>query len=435
MKYCRFEQIKKCLVIFTFSLFNLTACNSSPLKQLPEVPVQGSAANTASELVYYNETHLKLVKERINKGDAYFLEKYKEVITAGNEALSFQVDPVTNKTQIPPSKDMHDYLTYAPYRWPDPAKPDGLPWIARDGIINPVARGADTDFIRKAEFFHAVEKLSWSYYFSNNRQYAEKAIELIKVWYLNPETKVNPNINFGQGVPGITDGRKAGVHEWGDQSHIITALQIFEARGVLPITVKTGMYTWLNEYLTWLTTNPMAIDAGFTRQNHANHYSFQVIGLMLYLGKNEQAKALIEEAKQTRIADQILPNGAQPREMGRTKSVHYATLNLWSMTEIALMGQKVGIDLWDYKTNDGRSLQQAYRYLAPYVLSPETWPERQITQGGAVKAIDHYMQRLFSKASTAMGVDYIDPKVKLYLNLSALEALQYPPINMLPAIR
>ncbi len=207
---------------------------------------------------------------------------------------------------------------------------------------------------------------------------------------------------------------------------------MFDANGILPADIKSGMSAWFNEYLNWLITDPMAIEAGFTRQNHANHYTFQVVGLMMYLGKNEEAKAVIEDAKQSRIADQIMPNGAQPRELGRTKSVSYSNTNLWLMTEIALMGQKLGVDLWEYKTEEGRSLKKAYEFLAYFVLNPTEWPNKQIGEGGPEKAIDEKIKPLFSKASTALDTTLIDSNVKVYLKLKPLDILRYPPLEMLP---
>ena len=202
--------------------------------------------------MYYNTNHLALVKEKIKAQDSFFSKNYEAVLKAGTYALNYKVDPVTNKKEVPPSNDMHDYISYAPYRWPDPSTPNGLPWIPRDGIINPVSRNADTDFSRKNNFFDAVENLTWAYYFSDDAVYADKAMEIIKVWYLDPETKVNPNLNFGQGHPGIASGTKAGVHEWDGQSSVITALQLFEKNGLLPVAMKVGMTDWFTEYLNWL---------------------------------------------------------------------------------------------------------------------------------------------------------------------------------------
>lgn len=411
------------------SLFVVTVSGCSSAKK-------SSAQTTAkTELIYYNEANLKLVKAKIKAQDPYFLKNYKEVIKAGNKALNYVTDPVTNKTQLPASGDKHDYMTYAPYAWPDTTKADGMPWKARDGIINPVSRGNDTDNNRKTAFFAAIDNLVWSYYFSDDRKYADKAVELIRIWYLNPETRVNPNMNFGQAFPGVAVGRNAGVHEWKPQQSVITALQLFDNDGILPADVKSGMDDWLKKYLTWLTTNEMAVSTNFTGQNHANYYNCQVIGLMMYFGENVRAKAVVEDAKLSRIADQITPEGIQPKEMGRTKSVSYTAGNLWLLTELTMLGRKLGIDLWDYESADGRSLKKAYAYLVPYVLNPQAWPKKQITEGGADKAIEEYMLPLFSKASTVFGVALIDPKIRAYQKLSPMEALIYPPIEMLPELR
>ncbi|MDW5288135.1 alginate lyase family protein [Formosa sp. PL04] len=433
MKYL----IRKCLyLLLVIVSLSMTSCSSSKKKALLSIEkVSEASFNASKEFVYYNNRNVALVKEKIKANDPYFIENYEAVIKAGNTAMNYKADPVTNKTEIPPSKDMHDYISYAPYRWPDSTKVDGLPWVPRDGIINPISRGAGTDFRRKDDFFDAIDILSWSYYFSGDEKYSKKAMALIKVWYLNPETRVNPNLNFGQGHPGIASGTKAGVHEWDDQSFVITALQMFEFNGVLSPEMKHGMYTWFSEYLNWLITNPMAIDAGYTRQNHANHYTFQVVGLMMYLGKNEEAKAVVEDAKQSRIADQIRPDGGQPRELGRTKSVSYSNTNLWLMTEIALMGQKLDVDLWQYETEDGRSLKKAYTFLAYYVLNPDEWPEKQISKGGPAKTLENGTKPLFSKASTALEVSLLDQELKAYLNLNPLDVLLYPPQEKLPQIK
>lgn len=431
----------KCLEIRNYvvfcSIIILEACSSilasEDTKVAKSVKVN-TEANNHVDLVYYNSTHVKLVRDLIKAKDSFFVKNYKKLINKGIAALDFDADPVTNKKEVPPSKNMHDYLSYAPYKWPDTLKKDGLPWVTRDGQINPVFYSSDTDFTRTSTFFDVIDVLSWSYYFSKDKRFAKKAIKLINTWYLNPETKVNPNINFGQRVPGAADGRKAGVQEWCNQSSVITALQIFDADGLLTANVKTGMQFWFEKYLTWLTTNPMAIKAGFTRQNHANHYNYQVVGLMMYLGKNEDAKAVVKAAKQSRIADQITPNGKQPRELGRTRSVHYASLNLWSMTELALMGRKLGIDLWNYETDDFRSLRKAYAYLIPFVVGDKKWEYKEISEGGIEQTVEMELKPMFSKASTSLDTLLVNAKVKTYKNLKPLDVLRYPPKEILDKI-
>jgi len=382
-------------------------------------------------LIYYNINLNNQVKKGIKDNDSFFSGKYKTLIEEAEKALEFQVNPVTNKTKIPASKNKHDYLSYAPYKWADSSKLNGLPWITKDGQINPVSQGYDTDFKRAQKFFKTIETLSWAYYYSDDNKYAEKAIQLIKIWYINEETKVNPNINFGQAVPGTADGRKAGVQEWLQQYHVITALQIFEYANILPEDVKTEMKHWFQQYLNWLLKDKMAIEAGKTGQNHANHYNHQIVGLLIYLGREEEAKQIIENAKYDRIAVQILPDGRQPKEMGRTRSVHYASLNLWSLTELSFIGKNLGVDLWNFETEDIRSLQKAISYLKKYINQPEKWPFKEISKGGVSHTMDTEMKPMLSKASTLLKVRLNNDNSKWYQNLTALEVLQYPPLELI----
>jgi hypothetical protein len=382
-------------------------------------------------LIYFDASLNAQVKEKIKEKHHYFFNNYRILIKKAEKALSFKVNPVTHKTRIPPSKNKHDYLSYAPYKWADTTKLNGLPWVTRDGEINPISQGYDTDFKRTSEFFKVIETLSWAFYFSDDNRYANKAIKLIRIWYINGATKVNPNINFGQAVPGAAEGRKAGIQEWLNQYHVITALQIFEDANRLSNDLKCEIKNWFYQYLNWLLTNEMAIKAGKTGQNHANHYNHQVIGLLIYLNKIKEAKRIIENAKYNRIAQQILPDGRQPKEMGRTRSVHYASLNLWSLSELTFIGKNLGIDLWSFETEDKRSLRKAFLYLKRYVNQSEKWPYKEISKQGVLHTINTEMKPMLSKASTLLKEQLIDDNYEFYQNLTALEALQYPPLKFL----
>lgn len=48
--------------------------------------------------------------------------------------------PTLKVTDIPPlrpSGNIHDYASVSRYRWANPDTPDGLPWVRRDGELNP----------------------------------------------------------------------------------------------------------------------------------------------------------------------------------------------------------------------------------------------------------------------------------------------------------
>ena len=82
--------------------------------------------------------------------------------------------------------------------------------------------------------------------------------------------------------------------------------------------------------------------------------------------------------KTKRIATQIEPDGRQPHELARTKSLSYSKMNLSAFQRLARLGAKVGVDLRNYETPDGRSIAKAQAFLAPYTKGGKKWEYPQL---------------------------------------------------------
>ena len=61
----------------------------------------------------------------------------KQILSEAQSLLTMKPTSVVNKGELPPSGDIHDFLSLSPYRWPNPTKKDGLPYMFRDGYTNP----------------------------------------------------------------------------------------------------------------------------------------------------------------------------------------------------------------------------------------------------------------------------------------------------------
>jgi Alginate lyase len=86
----------------------------------------------------------------------------------------------------------------------------------------------------------------------------------------------------------------------------------------------------------------------------------------------------LSEARTKRIAVQISSDGKQPLELVRTKSLGYSTMNLTGLFELALLGDRAGVDLWAYESPEGGSIRKALDYLLPFVDGDKKWPDAQI---------------------------------------------------------
>ena len=168
-------------------------------------------------------------KSKVSANDKILAPAYNQLLKNAENALQFGPVSVMEKKNIPPSGDKHDYMSLAPYHWPDPSKPDGLPYIRKDGQTNPeVKEYKDKEYM--PQLCDKIFTLSAAYYFSGEIKFAEHASKLIKVWFLEPATKMNPNLNFSQAMKGTNTGRGAGLI---DARHFI---KLIDAIGMLPTT-------------------------------------------------------------------------------------------------------------------------------------------------------------------------------------------------------
>lgn len=304
--------------------------------------------------------------------------RVSRTIAQANRLLNVKPESVVEKTKLPPSGNKHDYLTLAPYWWPDDSKTDGLPYVRRDGRVNPGTRGDHTDYARKDRLFKRVHALGMAAFYTDDPRYADKAVSLLETWFVNPGTRMTPHLEYAQGVPGRSQGRCFGIIEWCDIDRLITPIELLRAQGFLPAATDRALTAWFRDYLLWLTTSDMGRKEGTRANNHATWYDVQVAGICLFLGKKQEARKVLEAVKTRRIAKQIEPDGRQPKELARTKSLSYSKMNLRAFVTLARLGEKVGVNLLDYETPDGRSIRKAQAFLAPYVTGKKKWPYKQL---------------------------------------------------------
>lgn len=329
-----------------------------------------------------------------------------------------------DKKRTPPSGDKHDYLSMGPYWWPDPDKPDGLPYMRRDGEVNPETRGDNVDRTSASKLFSNVETLGWAFYFSGEEKYAEKAKQLIETWFINPETKMNPNLNYAQGIPGRTEGRGIGIIDWAGINRLISPFQFLEATGFLEGETKSQLYNWFDEYHNWLVSSKNGIDEDDYFNNHGTWFDVQVVGIEMMLGKTDLAKARLEQAKTKRIASQIEPDGSQPHELARTKSLSYSTMNLRGFIHLAKMGRKNEVDLWNFETEDGRSIQKALDYLLPVARNEKEWIYQQLGDFG--DALETLKIDFLMAGSLFDQPEYIEVAKTIQNPEDNIETLLYP---------
>jgi hypothetical protein len=303
-----------------------------------------------------------------------------KIVKEADKKVGKPVITITENENLQASKDPHDYFSIGRYFWPDPSKPDGLPWIGRDGETNPDAVNA-SDEKKLGEMIHAVEYLALAYHLTGEEKYGTEAARYLRAFFLDAETKMNPHLNYGQSVPGKATGRGSGLIDTRGFMTLPDVLKLLEKCPAWTVKDRGEMKAWWALYGEWMQTSKIGLDEKKTTNNHGAAYDVQLAAVLVMAEREEDAKNVLGESLPARLDAHITPEGKQPRELARTKSWSYSCFNLKNICKGGVMAQSLGVSFWDHQGQEGRgSLKKAMLFLVPFLKNPGSWPEKQITK-------------------------------------------------------
>jgi hypothetical protein len=309
----------------------------------------------------------------------------KALRKAADAALARGPYTVAAKTKMPQSGDRHDYYSIGPYWWPDPGKSDGLPYARRDGETNPESRGPEFDKDRIQKFAADVQLLALAAYHLDDRRYAQHAAVLLQTWFLVPATRMNPNLNFAQAVPGVNAGRGEGIIELIVMPQVIEAISLIAAQGALTAKEVDDLKAWFGEFVGWMQTSNNGRDEAAKTNNHGMYYDYLLTHFALFAGKKEIAKTVANSFLSKRIAAQMAKDGSLPEELSRTRSLHYSFFAMQAAARMATISECVGVDIWKSEAADGRGLAKGMDYLGGFAPTWASWPHPESALGDAKK--------------------------------------------------
>jgi hypothetical protein len=340
-----------------------------------------SAARAAGEgpVIFQSEgKHLAGAKARMEKPDAELKKALDEIRERADKALAFKLVTVMDKPFTPPSGDKHDYMSLSPYWWPDPGKPDGKPFIRKDGEFNPDRDKYDLPHMEAMA--DACEALGMGYYFFGDEKYAERAAQLMHAWFIDPARRMNPNCRYAQFIPGVEEvDRSAGVIEINRLRDCVDADGLLAGSTHWTADDSKQLKAWFKEMLTYLMESEQGKKEQVAPNNHGTWWGVQATTYALFLGDEALAKKLILNHGRDRIRKQVEPDGRQPEELERTRAFDYSRFIILAHEDLAMLGQRVGIDLWNYQTDDGRSLRKAIDWMVPFMTGEQKWQYKQIS--------------------------------------------------------
>jgi hypothetical protein len=296
------------------------------------------------------------------------------VLKAATAALACQPITITKFRARLSEGGPNDFYSNGDYWWPNPATTNGLPYIQRDGQTNP------ENFVEHrrcvVELRDAVAALGAAYKITGEDRYAAKAASLLRVFFLEPKTRINPELKYAQAIPGVSPGRGIGII---DTLHLIEVPLAVMAMGkspAFPAEDFSGVKRWFGDYVEWMTTSKNGQDEAKAGNNHAVAFWLQVAAFSQLTEDKAKVAECRHRFKEVFVAKQMASDGSFPAELRRTKSYGYSIFQLDNMASLCQLLSTPADDLWNYELPDGRGMRKAMAFLFPYLADKSKWQNK-----------------------------------------------------------
>lgn len=323
--------------------------------------------DSANSYFLFSRGEIEAVKARIG---ARQLAAYKNDMETLFDA---PLESVTSKTKPAPSGCPNDYVSLATYWWADPERSGGLPYLRKDGFVNPEGKLYDKDKLKRLAYL--VNNGSMLWFLTGEKRYVELIRRHLRNWFINPETRMNPHLEYGQFIPGVCSGRGEGIIDYSASfPYALNMLSLLRTENMLDADTVKGLEDWHRAFRSWLLESPVGIDERSAQNNHGVYYDLALCVIEMFLGMEDEVKKRGEAFGKERLEKQIAGDFSLPRETGRTRSVNYCLMALKGFLELAKIYRSFGRDWFPGLKG---TVDWAYGNL---VLGRKNWPHAQVTQ-------------------------------------------------------
>lgn len=354
-----------------------TACSRSPEAFVPiagRATCQGASgyANTpvGARTFLWRGDQLADLSNSYRKNPAAF----GTLVEAANGALDHPRYSVVDKAARAPGVDRHDYTSLATYWWPSKTGAGKISYVRRDGVPNPARNGPNYDLSRLDAFSADVQLLAIAYRLTGDRRYAVKAADLVRAWFLDPATRMNPDLRFAQSIPGKSDGRGTGIIDTARFIGVVDSIGLLTTPAGLSASEVEALKHWFGRYTDWMVGSDNGKEERNAPNNHGSWFDAQLLSFALFTGREELARDVATEAAGKRIAAQIETDGTMPHELTRARTFFYSLYGTQALMDVATLAECTGVDLWHYRSWRSGGIEDSVKLLGRYAGRERTWP-------------------------------------------------------------
>lgn len=293
------------------------------------------------------------------------------IVKLANEAMKLKPPAVTDFIATNSAGGPHDFFSQADYFWPNPTNKNGLPYVGRDGETNP--DNFEHHRMAMRHMKDAVAALAAAYALTGDDKYVPKATELLRVFFLDEKTKMNPSLKFAQAELGISPGNAIGIIDTLHLAELPMAIRVLERSSKLNPSVDAGLKKWFVDYIDWMTTSTNGIREMNAKNNHSIAYFVQLASFARFVDDEKNLELCRERFKEVLLPKQMTNDGSFPLELKRTKPYGYSIFQADNVAILCVLLSTPDDDLWKFKLPDGNTALKTTEFIYPYLEDKNKW--------------------------------------------------------------
>jgi Alginate lyase len=295
----------------------------------------------------------------------------ERIFRLANQALQLKPPSITDHIATNSAGGPHDFFSQADYAWPNPTNKTGLPYIGRDGESNPNVFTYHRMAMRDMK--DAVAALAAAYALTGDDKYVRKANDFIRVFFLDPKTRMNPNLQYAQAVLGHSTGEPYGIIDTLHLAELAVAVPFLEKSPAFDPAVDIGLKQWFRDYTQWILTSKPGIHEMDNPNNHSIACFVQLASFAKFTGDEKVMELCRERFKKVLFPGQMTNNGSFPRELRRTKPYGYSIFQADNLATLCVLLSTTNDDFWKFTLPDGRTPRNSVDFIYPYLLDKNKW--------------------------------------------------------------
>lgn len=293
------------------------------------------------------------------------------VLAAANRYLLEEPRTITSVHAVRSQGGAHDYFSEGDYWWPNPKNPDG-PYVRRDGMSNPGNFNDHRELLIRLSL--QMPALTAAWVITRKKPYAQRAADHLRAWFVTPDTRMNPNLEYAQAIHGITPGRGTGIIDTLHLVEVVRAVSWIERSGALSAADANAVRQWFADYVHWMTSSKNGLEEGIAKNNHGTCWVAQVAEFARFTQDDAKIADCRERFRQVLVPNQIAPDGRLPLELARTKPYSYSLFDMDALALICQIASRPEDNLWTFTTPDGRGMRKTVDFMLPYIAEKSKWP-------------------------------------------------------------